>query len=178
MGRKVGLGCLVLIALGCVGFGALMVVALIATSGLDDAALACDGQPVPGARGADTTPSSVLAFVRGEGSWIYAGNELPTRYASPSSAADATLVFCFEPEELVELETCNYDSGAVMHRRQPTRRVRAVDPSTGATLREVALTTSPPDACPDTLLHLGVFLHDGTSPGEAELVAAMGDLVR
>lgn len=178
MGRKVGIGCLIFIALGCVGFGALMVIALIATSGLDDAALACDGRPVPGARSAGATPSSVLAFERGDSGWIYAGSELPVRYASPSSASEATLVFCFEPEELVELETCNYDSGAVMHRRQPTRRVRAVDPSTGATLREVALATTPPDACPDTLLHTGVFLHDGSSPGEAEFVAAMDDLVR
>lgn len=174
----VAAGCLVITVLGCVGFGILMFIGAVATGAVEDAALACDGQPVPGALPSGTTPSETLAFSRQDsGRWIYAGHELPPRWSSPSTASGASLVFCFEPEALTEIETCNYDSGAIVRRRAPTRRVRAVDPATGSTLRESNLTGSLPDACPEILLNTGVFHYDGTAPGQTEFVAAMGDLV-
>lgn len=178
MNRFIAIGCLSVVLLGCVGFGILMIIGVIATSAVDDATLACNGQPVPGARPSGTTPSTALAFTRGDaGSWIYAGTELPTAWSSPNTASDASLVFCFEPEELTEIETCNYDAGAIVRRRALTRRVRAVDPATGTTLREITLAGPPPNACPDVLYNSGVFLYDGAAPGQPDFVAAMGDLV-
>lgn len=179
MKRFVAIGCLAVTLLGCMGFGILMLIGVAATSAVDGATLACNGQPVPGARPASSAPSSTLAFSRGDsGAWIYAGSELPSAWSSPSAASDASLVFCFEPESLTEVETCNYDSGAIVRRRAPTRRVRAVDPATGSTLREITLAGPPPDACPEVLYHGGLFLYDGEAPGQPEFVAAMGDLVR
>lgn len=178
MNRVIAIGCLGITLLGCIGFGVLMLIGVAATSAVDDATLACNGQPVPGARPAGSTPTSALAFSHGDsGAWIYAGSELPSTWASPSTASDASLVFCFEAEALTEVETCNYDSGAIVRRRAPTRRVRAVDPATGSTLREVTLAGPPPDACPEVLYHAGLFLYDGEAPTQADFTSAMGDLV-
>lgn len=187
MNRFAAIGCLLVTLVCCAGSGVLFFMGARATGAVAAASTACDGIPVPGAAASTTSPSRVLAFSRGASSWVYAGSSLPSSYTDAESPAEASLVFCLEPDEQIELEACSYDGGIVLHRMQASRRVRVVDPSTAAVVREATLVGAPPDACPmsiGTTTAYGVRLGSsdresvGPAPGHAEVVAAFGDLIR
>lgn len=148
--KWLGIGCLALVVLFCVGSGGVLVYASRQVGALADASRACDGQPVPGASAGGAT--RVLGFEHEEsGGWGYAGTLVPNRFPDATTASEATLVFCFEPDVRTVVEECAYVDGTVVRRYGHARQVRAVSTVDGSVLRTATVSGPPPDACPETV---------------------------
>lgn len=181
--RYVVMGCLGASLTTCCFSGVLIMGwGFLLTEATADAAQACDGHPVLNAGLALNRPAHVLAFEQTAGTWVWAGDELPTNFLTAESTGEANVVFCFEEEVITDVETCRYvhsnEARVGGIRRQRTRRVRAVEPRTASVLRTATLYGEAPPACPDELYGGGTYEYEGGSPDVTDFEAAMGDLVR
>lgn len=151
MKRPFVIGCLGLTAVGCLGSAALLVVASRGVDAVADAASVCDGAPRPlNPAYAPAGPHLVLGFVHDAG-WRYGGSALPTSLARASSADEASLVFCMEPERIDVVETCAYEGGTLVTRRRHARDVRLVSARDATVLRAVGVAGTEPPPCPGSV---------------------------